>query len=553
MELPSTSRKAWWHTATVYQVYPRSFADSNGDGVGDLPGISSKLEYLKALGIELIWLSPIHASPMDDNGYDISDYQAVAPEFGTLADFDDLVAQARSRGIGVVLDLVVNHTSDAHPWFVQSRASKQSAYRDYYIWRKPAEGGGPPNKLTSSFGGPAWTLDEQTGQYYLHLFSRRQPDLNWANPNVRHEIYQMMNWWLERGIAGFRMDVIDYIGKQVDQNIVTDGPHLHDYLQEMNQATFGSRDVITVGETWSATPGSALLYSGRARQELSMVFQFEHVTQQWDEIYGKWRSRPFDLVKLKSILGKWQYALAEDGWNSLFWGNHDLPRAVSKYGDVKGYPVESAKMLATVLHLLKGTPFVYQGEEIGMTNAPFTKIEQYRDIETLNMHRLHLEAGLSPEDFIRGANENGRDNARTPMQWSSGANAGFTTGIPWIDVNENYAAINAEVAMSDEHSIWNHYRRLILLRKSHPIIVYGRFQSFLDQHPDIFAYTRTLDQQRLTVLANFSARTITLDLPNELQGSGRCLISNYDPVHKVDATMEFRPYEVFAILAQSRS
>jgi len=551
--VPSTSRNAWWHTATVYQVYPRSFADSNGDGVGDLPGITSKLEYLKALGIELIWLSPVYASPMDDNGYDISDYQAIAPEFGTLADFDDLVAQARSRGIGVVLDLVVNHTSDDHPWFVQSRASRRSAYRDYYIWRKPAAGGGPPNQLTSSFGGPAWTLDERTGEYYLHLFSRRQPDLNWANPNVRHEIYQMMNWWLERGIAGFRMDVIDYIGKQVDQNIVTDGPHLHDYLQEMNRATFGSRDVITVGETWSATPGSALLYSGRARQELSMVFQFEHVTQQWDEIYGKWRSRPFDLVKLKSILGKWQYALAEDGWNSLFWGNHDLPRAVSKYGDVKGYPVESAKMLATVLHLLKGTPFVYQGEEIGMTNAPFTKIEQYRDIETLNMHRLHLEAGLSPEDFIRGANENGRDNARTPMQWSAGANAGFTTGIPWIDVNENYIAINAEVAMSDQHSIWNHYRRLILLRKSHPIIVYGRFQSYLDQHPDIFAYTRTLDEQRLTVLANFSARTITLDLPNELEGSGRCLISNYDPVHKVDATMEFRPYEAFGILAQSRS
>ncbi|MBB3660769.1 oligo-1,6-glucosidase [Rhizobium sp. BK650] len=550
MELRSTSRRAWWHKATVYQVYPRSFADSNGDGVGDLPGITSKLEYLKALGIELIWLSPIYASPMDDNGYDISDYQAVAPEFGTLADFDELLAQARLRNIGVILDLVVNHTSDEHPWFAQSRASKQSPFRDYYIWRKPADDGGPPNKLTSSFGGSAWTLDETTGEYYLHLFSRRQPDLNWENPNVRGAIYQMMNWWLERGIAGFRMDVIDYIGKQVDQAIVTDGPHLHAYLHEMNRATFGSRDVLTVGETWSATPGSALLYSGPDREELSMIFQFEHVTQQWDEIYGKWRSRPFDLIKLKSVLSKWQYALADDGWNALFWGNHDLPRAVSKYGDVKGYPVESAKMLATVLHLLKGTPFIYQGEEIGMTNAPFTKIEQYRDIETLNMHRLHLEAGLSPEDFIKGANENGRDNARTPMQWTSGANAGFTTGIPWIEVNENYATINAEVAMSDEHSIWNHYRKLISLRKAYPVIVYGRFQSYLDQHPDVLAYTRTLDTQRLTVLSNFSARTITFDLPHELLATGRCLISNYDPVDALKTTMSLRPYEAFAVLAE---
>ena len=392
---PVIERK-WWHASTVYQIYPRSFADSNGDGIGDIPGITSKLDYLKSLGIDIIWLSPIFTSPMDDNGYDISDYQGIAPEFGTLADFDHLVDEARKRGIGLVLDLVVNHTSDEHPWFIEARKGPGNPFRDYYIWRKPAADGGVPNGLMSSFGGPAWTLDPHSGEYYLHLFSRRQPDLNWENPKVRQEIYAMMNWWLERGIAGFRMDVIDHIGKQVDQAIIFDGPHLHDYLQEMNRETFGSRNVLTVGECWSATPGSALLYSGRDRHELSMVFQFEHVTQQWDETFGKWRSKPFDLVKLKSVLSKWQYALSDDGWNALFWGNHDLPRAISKYGDAKGYPVQSGKMLATVLHLLKGTPFVYQGEEIGMTNVPFTRIEQYRDIETLNICLLYTSP--SPRD-----------------------------------------------------------------------------------------------------------------------------------------------------------
>ncbi len=545
----SAAKEKWWQRTTVYQVYPRSFADSNGDGIGDIPGITSKLEYLKALGIEVLWLSPIYASPMDDNGYDISDYQAIAPEFGTLEDFDRLVAEARDKGIGVVLDLVVNHTSDEHPWFTEARKSRDNPYRDYYVWRKPAADGGTPNALTSSFGGPAWTLDPATGEYYLHLFSRRQPDLNWENPKVRDEIYAMMNWWIERGIMGFRMDVIDYIGKQVDQSIVTDGPHLHDYLKEMNRRTFGGQDLLTVGETWSATPGSALLYSGTEREELSMIFQFEHVTQQWDPKFGKWRARPFDLVKLKAVLNKWQYALSDDGWNALFWGNHDLPRAVSKYGDQRGFPLESAKMLATVLHLQRGTPFIYQGEEIGMTNATFTSIDQYKDIETLNMHRLHVEAGLSPDDFIRGANENGRDNARTPMQWNAGSNAGFTTGIPWIEVNANHVTINAEAAISDEHSIWNHYRKLIRLRKQHAVIVHGRFQSFLDHHPDVYTYTRTHEGKKLVVVANFSARVIPLDLPNELQVSGECLITNYNRVPQLEERIELQPYEAFAVLA----
>jgi oligo-1,6-glucosidase len=540
----------WWHTATIYQVYPRSFCDLNGDGIGDIPGVTSKLDYLRKLGIDVIWLSPIYKSPMDDNGYDISDYRDIAPEFGTLADFDRLVAEARKREIGIMLDLVVNHTSDEHPWFQQSRKAADNPFRNFYIWRQPAADGGPPNELKSSFGGPAWTLDAETGEYYLHMFSRRQPDLNWENPAVRCEIYAMMNWWLDRGIAGFRMDVIDYIGKQPDQELIKDGPYLHDYLQEMNAETFGGRDILTVGETWSATPGSALLYSGRERRELSMVFQFEHVTQQWDEVYGKWRPKLFDLVALKTVLGKWQLALAKDGWNSLFWGNHDLPRAVSRYGDVSGYHVQSAKMLATVLHLLKGTPFVYQGEEIGMTNMPFTSIEQYRDIETLNMHRLHVDAGLSPEDFIKGANESGRDNARTPMQWSAATHGGFSTGVPWIEVNPNYATVNAERAMTDEQSIWNHYRKLIALRKAHPIIVYGDYQSWLDAHPDLFVYTRALNKDRVVVIANFKPKDVALTLPSELQIEGPCLICNYGPVQRLGDTIDLRPYEAVAILDQ---
>lgn len=540
----------WWKSTTIYQIYPRSFADSNGDGIGDIPGIIGKLDYLQSLGIGAIWLSPIFASPMDDNGYDISDYQAVAPEFGTIDDFDHLVAEAGRRGIGILLDLVVNHTSDEHRWFKEARKSRDNPYRDYYIWRDPAPDGGLPNAIPSVFGGPAWRFDDQTGQYYFHQFSRRQPDLNWANPELRAEIYAMMNWWLERGIAGFRMDVIDLIGKEVDKGITAEGPHLHDYLKEMHRETFGGRTVLTVGEAWSATPGSALLYSGRDREELSMVFQFEHVTQGWDEDHGKWKPKPFDLVALKGVLGKWQLALAEDGWNSLFWGNHDLPRAVSRYGDAADYHVASAKMLATVLHLLKGTPYVYQGEEIGMTNAGFESIEEYRDIETLNMHRLHLEAGRSPEDFIAGANQNSRDNARTPMQWSQAPNGGFTDGVPWIAVNANHRRINVEAAVADEQSIFHHYRALIGLRKQHKVIVHGDFRSFLDQHPDVFVYRRSLDGERLLVVASFADHQVSLTLPDELRGAGRCLIANYAPVSALDDTVSLRPYEAFAILLE---
>jgi oligo-1,6-glucosidase len=508
----------WWQSATVYQIYPRSFADSNGDGIGDIPGIIGKLDYLQELGIGLIWLSPICDSPMRDNGYDISDYQAIAPVFGTLEDFDRLVAEARARGIGILLDLVVNHTSDQHRWFLDSRSARSSSYRDFYVWRDPAADGGPPNDLQSTFGGPAWTLDPVSGQYWFHQFAPEQPDLNWANPAVRAEIYAMMNWWLDRGIAGFRMDVINLIAKEPDIGITADGPKLHDYLQEMHREALAGRDVMTVGESWSATPETALLYSGRDRNELSMVFQFEHVTQQWHEKWGKWQPQPFDLVAFKRVVSRWQTGLADDGWNSLFWGNHDLPRAVSKYGEDTGYRVQSAKMLATVLHLLKGTPYVYQGEEIGMTNVPFTSIDQYRDIETLNMHRLHLEAGLAEADFILGANANGRDNSRTPMQWSAAPNAGFTTGTPWIEVNPNYERINVAAAEADPDSILAHYRRLIALRTELPVIVEGRYTPWLNDHPHVMAYTRTLGGRSLLVTANFSSALVTFDVPEPLQG-----------------------------------
>jgi oligo-1,6-glucosidase len=549
----SNASQKWWHDKTAYQIYPRSFYDSNGDGIGDIPGITSRLDYLKSLGIGLVWLSPIFKSPMDDNGYDISDYHDIAPEFGTLADFDELLSEAKKCDIGIILDLVVNHTSDEHPWFLDARSSRTSQYRDYYVWRDPGGDGGLPNTIASCFGGPAWSYEASTGQYYFHQFSHRQPDLNWKNPEMRREIYKMMNWWLDRGIAGFRMDVIDRIAKEVDEGITSDGPRLHDYIQEMHRETLEGRDVVTVGEAWSATPASALLYSGAERRELSMVFQFEHVTQQWDKVYGKWRSKPFDLVALKSVLGKWQLALSEDGWNSLFWGNHDLPRAVSKYGDATGLHRESATMLATALHFLKGTPYIYQGEEIGMTNVAFTSIDQYKDIETLNMHRMHVEAGLSSAEFIAGANVNGRDNARTPMQWSAAPHGGFTTGVPWIETNPNYNSINAESNVSDDRSIWSHYRKLISLRKRLPVMVHGVFQSYLDQNPQVFVYTRNLADQCILVIASFGAEPIALSLPGELQVSGECLICNYESRSELGETIELEPYEAFAIQMKPKS
>ncbi|NMG75939.1 glycoside hydrolase family 13 protein [Aromatoleum diolicum] len=544
----------WWHDAVVYQIYPRSFCDANGDGIGDLAGIIGKLDYLQTLGINVIWLSPVFRSPMDDNGYDISDYCDIAPEFGTLAEMDTLIAEAARRDIRIVMDLVVNHTSDEHPWFVEAKKSEDNPYRDYYIWRAPQADGSAPDTQRSYFGGSAWEFDAATGESYFHLFSKRQPDLNWANTKVQQEVHRMMNWWLDRGIGGFRMDVIDLIGKDVDAGITTNAPRLHPLLREMNAATFGDRDVLTVGEAWSATPEIAKLYSDPLRHELSMVFQFEHITITHDPVEGKWKPRAFDLREFKKVITKWQTALADTGWNSLFWCNHDLPRAVSKYGDPGRYRVESAKMLATALHFLRGTPYVYQGEEIGMTNVRFESIDDYRDIESLNLYRERTAAGVSHAAMMEGIYANGRDNARTPMQWDASDNAGFSSGQPWLKVNPNYCEINAAAALADRDSIFHHYRRLIALRKAHPAIVHGDYRPLFEAHPQVFAYERRLGDERIVVINNFTAQPVELELPAGLRGiPGKCLVSNYTPCSELGNDLVLQPYESFAIALDARA
>lgn len=541
----------WWHDAVVYQIYPRSFCDSNQDGMGDLPGIISKLDYLKTLGVNVLWLSPVYRSPMDDNGYDISDYQDIAPEFGTMADMQRLLAEAKRRDIRIIMDLVVNHTSDEHPWFVEARKSKDNPYRDYYIWRQPQEDGSAPDDQGSIFGGSAWQFDEQTGEYYFHLFSKRQPDLNWENPKVQEEVHRMMNWWIDQGIGGFRLDVIDLIGKEIDKGITGNGPRLHPLIQQMNRATFGDKDLLTVGETWGATPEIAKLYSNPAREEFSMVFQFEHITLTWEN-GDKWQPIPLDLPALKRVLTKWQVELADEGWNSLFWNNHDLPRVVSKYGDEGQYRVESAKMLATSLHLMKGTPYIYQGEEIGMTNVAFDSIDDYRDIETLNFYQERTANGVAPETMLAAVHENSRDNARTPMQWDNSAHAGFSAAQPWLAVNPNYPDINVADALDDPNSIFYHYQKLIALRKQLPVIVRGAFEPVFEEHDQVLAYIRQDDTQRLFVLSNFSAEEVPLAMPSALQTSqAECVIANYAPRQQLEAIVTLQPYESFAMLLPS--
>ena len=497
------SQKHWWQEVVVYQIYPRSFKDSNGDGIGDLPGIIEKLDYLEKLGIGAIWLSPVYQSPNDDNGYDISDYEAIMTEFGTMEDMDRLIAEAKKRNIRIIMDLVVNHTSDEHAWFVEARKSKDNPYRDYYVWADPSKDGGVPNGLRSAFSGSAWQLDEATGQYYLHLFSKKQPDLNWQNEKVRQAVYQMMNFWIDKGIGGFRMDVIDLIGKVPEKEITGNGPRLHEFLQEMNQATFGKHDLLTVGETWGATPEIAKLYSNPERHELSMVFQFEHIGLDQQEGGEKWDLAPVDLGKLKQIFAKWQTELDNQGWNSLFWNNHDLPRMISRWGNDGQYRVESAKMLAILLHMQKGTPYIYQGEEIGMTNTAITDISQARDIETINMYHERLANGYAKEDIIHSINVKGRDNARRPVQWNNHAFAGFSTVEPWIAVNDNYEKINVEQALADPDSIFYTYQNLIALRKANPIMIWGDFE-LVDTQEEVFAYLRKYQGETWLVVTNFS-------------------------------------------------
>ncbi|GFH40131.1 glycoside hydrolase family 13 protein [Lactococcus insecticola] len=493
-----TFEKKWWQTAVVYQVYPRSFMDSDGDGIGDIKGITSKLDYLEKLGITAIWLSPVYASPMADNGYDISDYEAIAGIFGDMVDMDELLKSAEKRGIKIIMDLVVNHTSDEHAWFIEARKSQDNPYRDYYIWRDE------PNQLTSAFSGSAWTLDPATNQYYLHLFADKQPDLNWENEKVRRAVYDMMNFWIDKGVGGFRMDVIDLIGKQPDQEITANGPQLHPYLKEMNRETFGDKNLLTVGETWGATPEIAKLYSAPERNELSMVFQFEHVSLSHAPNAPKWDVIELDRKRLKTILSKWQTELPlGSGWNSLFWNNHDLPRAISIWGNDGKYRVQSAKAFAILLHLMRGTPFIYQGEEIGMTNFDFTDISQVADIESQNMYAERLAAGYEPSDIMASIRAVGRDNARTPMQWENAENAGFTSGKPWLAPNPNSANINVKDTLSDKDSIFYTYQKLIALRKSAEWVVYGDYE-LLETSDNVFAYLRKYEGRKYLVVVNFS-------------------------------------------------
>jgi glucan 1,6-alpha-glucosidase len=535
----------WWQTAVVYQVYPRSFQDSDGDGIGDLRGIIRRLDYLEKLGITAIWLSPVYKSPNDDNGYDISDYQDIMTEFGTIDDMDELIKQADQRNIKIIMDLVVNHTSDEHKWFIESRKNKDNPYRDYYIWRDPINGEAP-NSLRSTFSGSAWVYDEKTGQYYLHLFSKKQPDLNWENEKVRLEVWDMMNFWLEKGVGGFRMDVIDLVGKIPDEEITGNGPKLHDYIQEMNRETFGKYDVLTVGETWGATPEIAKLYSDPKRNELSMVFQFEHIGLDQQLGKEKWDYKPLEVNELKQVLSKWQIALGNEGWNSLFWNNHDLPRIVSRWGNDTTYRVESAKMFAILLHLMKGTPYIYQGEEIGMTNYPVNDISEVEDIESVNMYHERLANGYKKEDIIASINFKGRDNARTPIQWDRTENAGFTTGTPWLHVNPNYQEINVAANLEDQNSIFYCYQKLIQLRKDNPIIVWGEYELVTDTSEQVFMYLRKYEGETWAVVANFGEQKKTLQLEH-LGQSNEVIISNYERSSVDFQQLELKPYEAFAV------
>ncbi len=550
--------KTWWKESVVYQIYPRSFKDTNGDGIGDLKGITEKLDYLKDLGVDVIWLSPVYESPNDDNGYDISNYCEIMDEFGTMADWEELLSQMHKRGMKLMMDLVVNHSSDEHKWFQESRKSKDNPYRDYYIWR-PAKDGKEPNNWESFFSGSAWQYDEQTGEYYLHLFSKKQPDLNWENPKVREEVYDLMTFWLEKGIDGFRMDVINLISKvpglpdgepQEGKTYASgapyymNGPRIHEFLQEMNQQVLSKYDIMTVGEMPGVDTEEAQKYTGADRNELNMVFQFEHMDLDSGPT-GKWDLRPLNLLDLKQTFTKWQKGLEGSGWNSLYLNNHDQPRMVSRFGDDGEYWLESAKMLGTFLHMLQGTPYIYQGEELGMTNVQFDSIEDYKDIETLNMYKEKVDAGVAPEQIMQSIYAKGRDNARTPMQWDESENAGFTTGTPWISVNPNYREINAAKQVDDPNSIFHYYKKLIELRKQHEIIVYGDYDLLLPEHPTIYAYTRILADGKLLVILNFSSEHTLFELPEECSyKTQELLIGNYDVDQKESIEkIELKPYE----------
>ncbi len=557
----------WWKEAVVYQIYPRSFKDSNGDGIGDLPGIIEKLDYIKDLGATVIWLCPVYQSPNDDNGYDISDYLEIMAEFGTMADFDRLLREAHEKGIRIIMDLVVNHTSDEHHWFAESRKSKDNPYRDYYFWRE-GKNGNPPNNWGSCFSGPAWKFDKQTGMYYLHLFSPKQADLNWDNPMVRDDVYRIMAWWLDKGVDGFRMDVISFISKTPDLPdgpvksgdlygafgpYSINGPHVHEYLREMNRKVLSKYDIMTVGETPDVTIEEAKKYAGSETGELNMVFQFEHMGLDSGE-HGKWSSNRFKLADLKRVMSKWQTGLEGCAWNSLFWSNHDQPRAVSRFGNDSAPQLweMSAKMLATCLHMMQGTPYIYQGEELGMTNVSFDRLGDYRDIETLNAYdEMVHQQGVKPETMMRYIHHTSRDNARTPMQWDSGANAGFSSAAPWLGVNPNYVYINAAQEKANPQSIYHYYQKLIQLRKQYHIIVYGSYELIYAADSQLYAYTRTLGSQKLLVICNFSEASAEFVFPPEFHTENKTeLIANCE-AHYAAGKLQLSPYEARVYLADT--
>ncbi len=527
----------WWHNAVIYQIYPRSFRDSSGDGIGDIPGIIEKLDYIKSLGVDAIWLSPVYRSPQDDNGYDIADYQDIDPMFGSMADMRRLLDEAKARGLRIIMDMVLNHTSDEHSWFIQASSSRENPKHDWYVWRSGTPDC-PPNGMRSSFGGSAWQWCEACGQYYLHQYSVKQPDLNWDNPEVRQALYRMMNWWIDQGVAGFRLDVIDSVAKEPDKMITVEGENLHRYIREMSAAVTRGRDVMLVGEVWSANLETAKLWSNPDGSELSMLFHFEHMVLDQQPGKDKWDLQPLSVLRLRKAVEKWQNGLRDKGWSGLFWENHDLPRIVSRWGDEGEYREKSAMMFATILFGLQGTPYIYQGQELGMTNPRFA-LEDYRDIEIRNMAAARLAEGYAMEDIMHSIHTKGRDNARTPMQWDDSPNAGFTAGEPWLKVNPNYTAINAAAQEADPGSVLHYYRYLVALRKRERVFLEGDYQEILPQREDLFAYTRSSGGNTLTVAANFTGETV--EFPQEiLRSAGQMQVCNYDdaPIHGY-----LRPYE----------
>jgi len=531
----------WWKKSVVYQVYPKSFMDADGDGIGDLKGIISKLGYLETLGIDVIWLSPVFASPMDDNGYDISDYLSINPLFGSLEDMKELIKEAGKRNIRIILDLVLNHTSDEHPWFIEGRKSKDSSTHDYYVWAKE------PNPLISVFSGSAWEYNPETQEYFLHLFSKKMPDLNWKNQDLRHDLYQMMNQWLDLGIAGFRFDVIEYIGKEPQDMITANGPMLHPFIKEMNKATFGSRNTLTVGECWNVDPSVAKQYSDPDGSEFSMIFQFDHMKVDWDDQLGKWKPKPLDFIALKKGLSKWQNEMMGEGWNSLFWNNHDMPRIISRWDDDLTHPVEAAKLFATISYFMQGTPYIYQGEELGMSNARYASLDHYTDVETLNAYKdLVIDRKLmTKKEFMASAMRFGRDNVRAPMQWNAQKNAGFTTGKPWLPLCANYETVNAENQIHDSNSVFSFYQELIRIRKHSEystLIEQGTYTLLEPDHPQLFIYERKTKDKALLVLANYGTASVTYHLDHKIK---KVILSTYE--HPITSSLDLRPYEAIVL------